>query len=322
MNPENLGNDALILRQLVGQLNDPRLDPRTDPSKPLPPTSPEIAAEINAVLDSTGPREIVPAPPMNFPVPWSAASEAGEPGKAPAGVSVLPPTPPPVPTKPAETLDPTRILLTGRNGTDASKLAYATGAKVFGLAESVFVFAQAWADSVDIRGFPAIAQRLHAWGDGSITAENPMSLERVWITHTARQIDAGFGKPGFWARRLLSEIDEYRAAQPRPVIVIGISELADFVLFRNEAKFTHFHVMVSNATLAKRLPSGQPSQDQVSTALDNDVIRKISAEKNGIKLRCVWNDDAAPPTNRFWSAAEFANIIPASPRESLPHVEL
>jgi hypothetical protein len=149
-----------------------------------------------------------------------------------------------------------------------------------------------------------------------------MSLERVWITHTARQIDAGFGKPGFWATRLLAEIEEYRAGMPRPVIVIGISELADFTLFRNDAKFTHFHVMVSNATLGKRLPQGQPSQDLVSSALDNDVIRQISQNKAGSKLRCVWNDETPPPTNRFWSAAEFAALIPTEPRESLPHVEL
>jgi hypothetical protein len=315
LNPDNLGNDALILRQLVNQLNDPRLDPRTDPSKPIVPLiSAEAKAEIDEVLSGAAPREIVPAPPMNFPVPnTSLAAPLAQ------AESVKPPAPVP---PPAETLDPTRILLTGRHGTDAPKLAFATGAKVFGLAESVFAFAQVWADSVDIHGFPAVAERLHAWGDGSITDKNPMSLERVWITHTARQIDAGFGRPGFWAKRLLAEIEEYRAGMPRPVIVIGISELADFTLFRNDAKFTHFHVMVSNATLAKRLPSGQPSQDLVSTALDNDVIRQISQNKAGSKLRCVWNDETPPPTNRFWSAAEFAALIPTESRESLPHVQL
>jgi len=189
----------------------------------------------------------------------------------------------------------TKSFLTGRLG-GAEEVARQTGAFVINMKNLV---ESQMSQVFGSKPTPAIAAEFAAWSRGEVTPQIPMTLTRTLLESLLKQKFPTFGQPDYWVA-LVENIAAEHLAKGQRVVVTGVDTTANFKALIKKG-FVHYHVMLSNVTAQNRTASPDP----LSTALDNDVIKKISFQREGQRLHVIWNDNQPAPSGRFYSLAEF-----------------
>jgi hypothetical protein len=281
-----LSNDNATLRALTGMLNNPALTGAEAPPPEEKFSAPAAPSGATLVVDSTPTPDVLQA---------AQAMQAIAAAPQPTGTTA------PVP-KTRNTL----IMLTGRN---TDRVTAATGNVVFNIYAPVETLARSLLSSFDAAhpGADTFLANIRAWGAGEVSDDFPITAERIIFVKMIRSIAATLGSSldwgnfgsdaGFWVdachRAALSFHDE---SPGTPVFITGIADKYEFDYFRAHG-FTHWHV------------TGRPapglSEDKFSTSLDNDVVRQVSNNRNGPKLRAIWCESVPCNSNRLWTIPEF-----------------
>lgn len=206
-----------------------------------------------------------------------------------------------------------RVFTTGRLNAGKDTFLTALGRNIHGFADPLYAIQKAFfgTDNKKLPGARTFLQQVGQWGRGTITDKYPLTAERAVFTTLIRamgsQLGLGvdweaFGKTdALWVDALLARVSG--------IDNIGVSN----VRFKNErealtaAGFTHYHVMASPQTLARRwsaagiLPNSPALTDiseQMAISLDKAALD--AGRKPGGKLRVVWSDNHVPsPSPRF-----------------------
>ena len=223
---------------------------------------------------------------------------------------------------------PTKIFFTGRLCVGKDHCATDAGYPVVGFADPMYALANHFFGTAvdanhgkELPGMRSFLQTVGQWGRGDVNAEYPYTpLRAIFITMIRSLSAAGalpdskawekFGYQDFWVDRLLA----------RTVNAVGRLAVTNC---RFENEFTalkangwqHWHVIASPNTWTARLGSKKmtPQSPEVNNGsealakkLDASVVKVLSTQRNGEKLRVVWNDTAATcPSKRLHTLEEF-----------------
>jgi hypothetical protein len=97
-----------------------------------------------------------------------------------------------------------------------------------------------------------------------------------------------YGTPLFWVESALTSIGESHT--DIITVVRGVDSAAEYKTVTGQG-FTPYHVMCSND---KRDRFGIKASDFVQS-LNNSVIKQVSAQRDGPRLRVFWMDQGAKP---------------------------
>ena len=277
------GNDVMAANELCRTISNPRLTAEMNPTD-ANETIENLAAATAAIPLAKNERLAAPVSRESISTVQPAAPQSN------------PVAPAPVQAAPLAIKQPTtKVFLTGRLG-GADVVARQTGAFVINMKSLVESQMRQVFGSTPT---PAIAAEFAAWSQGIVTPQVPMTLTRTLLEALLKQKFPTFGQPDYWVALVESLAAEHLARGSR-VVVTGVDTTANFKALVKKG-FVHYHVMISNTT-AQNLPA-QP--DPLATALDNDVIKKISFQREGQRLHVVWNDNQPAPSGRFYSLPEF-----------------
>jgi hypothetical protein len=275
------GDDVLAATDLCRTITNPRLTAEMSPSD-VEETVENLVAAQSAIPLAKGERSVAQAPKASTSIAQAAA-----------------PLSTPIPTAPTPALAVktplVRVFLTGRLGGDES-VARQTGAFVINMKNLVESQMRQVFGSTPT---PAIAAEFAAWSQGIVTPQVPMTLTRTLLESLLKQKFPTFGQPDYWVA-LADSIANDALGKGQRVVVTNVGTLANFKGLK-KLGYVHYHIMLSNVT-AQNLPA---SPDPLSTALDNDVIKKISFQRDGERLHVVWNDNQPAPSGRFYALSEF-----------------
>jgi hypothetical protein len=322
MDKANMANDNLALRNLCGFLNNPAVTGAEPPPKgaQLPTIQTEEA------LDRSG-ATIAPDPLATMSQPMPAAD----------------------PGTPAIVDNFNRIFFTGRICVGKDYCAKAVGATIVGFAEPIYYLAKRFlgvgvtADAnKDIPGMRAFLQAMGNWGRGTINEKYPVTPARaLFVDRIHRLAESGslpeeyfvewekFGEDeSLWLNAALARVASQSSSEAR-LAFTQVRFKNEFTTLQAEG-YTHFHVMTSSKSWLERLakrnlkpdaPALKDTTEQFAAALDQSVIKQISAHKTGPKLHCLWSDSSPPPSTRLWTLAEFCAAcsvaLPASSDSAL-----
>lgn len=302
------GGELAALRQLAAELNDPRITGAV--------VEEGQAAEINPTPTPDPAAKPFPsagAPAINTPPPNRVVDH--QPGQN----LQAPPVAADQPIR--ATVVPKRILFTGKSRVGKSYLAEQAGIKTFELDEPIYAMARESFGDQSEKHFATFVREMRIIGDGDISQEFPYSAARAMAVTRIRGsgkaglnlfgIDPkGFGTPNFWALSLAARVKAFEEKNPgAPVGVTRISSEGEYKLLRAEG-FTHFHVTCSSMIWSSRGGAADQVRDKLHLGIDKDVDVKISRDRNGAKLYCVWSDQNYPaPSPRLITVNEFIAFI-------------
>jgi hypothetical protein len=255
----------------------------------LPPLTPGF--------DSTSPAQ--PAKDAKISLPSATTERVFS---SPTLASVSPPSASIATTTAASGL---RILLTGRSGVGKTWLASAINAEARELVDPVLKGFQGSFPSVTHKSVDLTAQTVLAWGRGIISDSYPVSPARLlFIEFAGSMFGRGFGdSPDFWAKVLVSKITDNR-----PVVVTSVTSSEEFQ-YLTAAGFEHYHVVCSSSTLVNRPKRQNAPGDAMAAHLDKQVTQKISQQREGAKIKCIWCDPGNRPSNRLYTVQEFLQEV-------------
>jgi hypothetical protein len=277
------GNDVLAASEACRTIMNPRLTAEMNPSDAVE-TIENLAAAQSAIPRAKNERLAAPISRESISIALPVA-----PPSSPAPVA--PVAPPALAIKQPLT----KVFLTGRLS-GGEEVARQTGAFVIDMNNLV---SSQMKQVFGSQPTPAIAAEFSAWSQGIITPQIPMTLTRTLLESLLKQKFPAFGQPDYWVA-LVENLASEALARGQRVVVTGAGTTANFKALLNKG-FVHYHVMLSNVTAQNR--TAQP--DPLATALDNDVIKKISFQRDGQRLHVVWNDNQPAPSGRFYSLPEF-----------------
>jgi hypothetical protein len=310
--PQELDTMA-ALTALVEQSPSAQRQPRED----LPATTQVIPdkdysgpqRQDGATIADRDPLFVSPAPPAKD------SAGASVPSPIPQGGGLLAPAPVAGGTTapdngvagfPAVTNN-NRLFFTGRTGVGKDWLAGQVKAKVMSATSPLLQAARDRFPAAKPEHFQTLLPTIHAWGEGVVDKNFPLTPARwIFIEHMAGLWPA-FGTPGFWMKLLLETV----GGTEGKIAVTNVTTAADFAALK-AAGFTHFHVMTSPAAYMQR-QKRQGADDRLATALDQDAIKKVSAQRAGDKLPVIWNAPEAPPSPRIWTVTEFLQSMDSAP---------
>lgn len=228
----------------------------------------------------------------------------------PAATKSLPESP--VPAS-APTPAPQKILLTGRTGVGKDYIASRlTGAHVLNLRDPILMWAAEIFPGRTPEQFAGLVQTMHAWGTGEVSDKFPITPARALALKMARETwGEKFGTANFWINRVISVVDQKDGQK----VVTQVDTVEEFHALI-AAGFAHYHVICSSMGYNSR-PKRTGANDSLAAALDQDVIKKISAQRNGPKLRCIWSDSVAPISGRLMLVDEFVQAMITSPANQI-----
>lgn len=203
-------------------------------------------------------------------------------------------------------------MLTGRSGAGKNFVASRLNATVIEPGDFIYQWAKENYPSATPEYLESLVQTVKAWGNGEISERYPVTPARVVFDRLAKELWPGYGKPGFFMQSFLQQVQNTKGQ----VVVTQIDNLEDYKALVGLG-FAHFHVVCSSNSYTAR-PKRKGANDGLAAAFDQDVTRKISAEREGKRLRCVWSDVVAPPSPRLLSIDQFCQEVAI---ESLPVVE-
>ncbi|MCI0696405.1 hypothetical protein L0337_30925, partial [candidate division KSB1 bacterium] len=207
-------------------------------------------------------------------------------------------------------------------------IAAKTRAKIFGFSDPLYAIASHFfgvevtsTQNKDLPGMRAFLQTVGQWGKNIISDEYPVTPARAAFGTMIRSL-AGHGffqgysvnwedfgrKDSIWTDALCARAAEFEGHKAASNVRFEV----EFNRLSSEG-WTHFHVMCSPATWAKRLeakkltPQSKEVADyseQMAIKMDRGITHQI--KQPGGKIRCIWNDDAAScPSPRLFTVTEF-----------------
>lgn len=233
-------------------------------------------------------------------------------------VAATPPPPQPIQQAPAPvaTTDSSlgRIFFTGRSGVGKTHLAGLLGAAEFCIQDPILRMLSEEFPSLSGPYPMDFVNLVIMWGEGVVSDKVPVSATRVLFNQIARaKWGSDFGTPGFWTRRLL---DAALAHEGQSVVTTVTDEKQVTAL--KEAGFTHYHVMCANPTLLQR-KRRSGANDNLANALDAQVIKALSMQRDGAKLKVIWCDTVAPaPSGRLFDIGGFLALAKGASPNSGP----
>src|SRR6185436_696911 len=314
-----LGDDTAALNALVGFLNSPVM-------------------ESTAQGDGSTGELATGAPPISEISQLEKAQSAASRAKPPrvAAAPTAPTAPPPSPVS----INLARVFYTGRLCSGKDYVAGLTGATVEGFARPLYHLAEFFFGvpvnagiNKDVPGMRAFLQTAGQWGRGVVNEQYPYTPARaVFIAAIrslagAKLLDESLGvkwedygrDENLWLNAALARIN---VASPARVAITNVRYANEFKAL-TESGYTNWHVMTTpkewEARLASRKialnsPVLKDTSEQLAAHLDAQVIRTISQQKVGPKLRVIWNSTTPPPSSRLWTVQQFldsANISAA-----------
>lgn len=302
--PPNKAKDSASLNSLLGFLNNSEITGAQVPKgviNPVPVESPDATEPVKA------------APIVSEPAPQSPAASQGSVASAPLN----------------------KICFTGRFLTGKDFVAAQAGLTIFSLASPLYALQKLFfgTDDKTLPGAREFLQTAGQIGRGELSAALPLSIERANFIALVRErahrdlitdsfsVDwARYGaSQDLWLDAMMRRVQDYLAEYPGARV--GVTNAR----FENEFKrltaegFAHRHVLCSASTWTARLqkvgltpdsPACKDVSERLAAALDADVTRKISQQKNGAKLAAIWSDSVPPPSSRLLTIAEFVNQFP------------
>jgi hypothetical protein len=242
----------------------------------------------------------------------------------------------PVVPAPKENLQ--RIFFTGRFKSGKDFLAAQAGYTTFGFAEPLYRLASYFFGvpvganvGKDLPGCREFLQTIGQWGRGLIDDKHPLTAERAAITHAIRSFPEDlwpemcvqwdeFGRnTNIWVDSLVGRVNAVLERDPTAkVAVTGVRFKNEYDRL-TELGWVHFHVMVSPATWTARLadskltpqsPEANNVSEKMAAGLDANVIKQISAQRQGHTLHAVWSDERQPsPSVRLHSVKSFLDYV-------------
>lgn len=310
-----MGNDSAMVRNLVGLLNDPNITGAVVPPE-------EKMTNITA-----------PAAAMQQKVMASVALQAQQ---SLTGTPLMPQTPHqkrerkapalPQPTQvqaPADTArhaPAQKIFFTGHAKVGKNWLADQMHARVFEFEDPIYNFAaSAFGQIKDPSLLDQFVADVVAWGEGFISANYPLTPARAlfcdYMHESGPEGDemmgipvSTFGTPGFWAKSLIARVSRF-LADPKKitvdrVVVTNVRYPSQYHTLQS-AGFRAYHVMCHNNTRAAR-GADNSTANAVASSVEQNVTTKVSQQRSGDKLWCIWNDDKVPmPSARLMTVQEF-----------------
>lgn len=288
------GQEIAGLNSLVSFINDPALtDPNYDPSV----------------------RRIAPPP-------------------TPPSLPPVPKTKPVVQTPVTAHFNGQKVFYTGQLGVGKDHIAEKSGAIIFGFADPMYQVASHFfgvevtaTKNKDLPGMRQFLQILGQWGKGIVNEQYPYTPARACFITMIRSLGA-FGKfdpsvkwdeygtkESLWTdslvRRAATAPADRRIAATNARFDVEFNALS-------EASWTHFHIICSPATWAKRLatkkltPQSKELNDiseQMAIKMNRGVAQMLKTDPTGPKIKCVWNDDAPCPSPRLFTLNEFLSEV-------------
>lgn len=293
--PKKLSNDEAVLRQLIGELNNPVLTGARLPK--------EEALDNQKILS---PRDSSKELPMAFPAEIPHAEQQSQSSLAPqlpiGSVTIAENSLTGTVMAPALSQVPAKIFITGRQSAIEKLLGGLSLRPSAALVSLNVTCLDVLRETCSLKGTPPapLVSTFRAWGDGEAT-KHPYTIERLLLLGLIRKSFADFGTAGFWAKLVLGGVP----SQLEQAILVGVQTKTEFTLLQ-KAGFIHYHAW------SNTLPSmGEQSSDLLHV-LDNDSSRQISAQRTGApKLRVVWMDDKTrcPSPDRLIFPEEFRKSV-------------
>lgn len=288
--PAALGPEFVKLQAITDALNKARADLAVPAGAKV-----NVGGEYSAPSGIDGATTTLEDPIFGSPIPKAAGqvvqkSEVTEATAAssPAGAiqQVAAQQPAPV----AEPVNLSRIFFTGRSGAGKSYLAGLLGAAEFCIQDPILrMLSEEFGDGLKGQ-YPAdFVNLVIMWGEGFVSDKVPITATRFLFSSKARNLfGEDFGKPGFWTRRMLDAALEHDGQS----VITTVTEEKQATALK-EAGFTHYHIMCSNPTLQQRAKR-KGANDNLANALDAQVLKAISMQRDGAKLKAIWCDTVAP----------------------------
>jgi hypothetical protein len=202
------------------------------------------------------------------------------------------------PVAPAEVPHPPRsrrLIFTGRG---LENLIPPLQGRHFSLIEGSLGLVKRFFPNIQIGdpGYQELLNAVYHWGTGEITEKYPATITRALFVNAVCAIP-GFenygGDAGYWTDGIVNAAKADETGQL--LIVTGISDTIGLNYFK-ALGFQHWHVTgpaADGLTLNK-----------LSAQLDNETLRALSAQRQGPKLRVIWNSPQ-PHNPRLWTVQEF-----------------
>lgn len=240
-------------------------------------------------------------------------------------------------------INPQKIFYTGLIGAGKDYVAEQTGATIFGFSDPIFHLAEYFFGITvnskagkDIPGVRSFLQMAGQWGRAEVSEQYPLTPARACFVSMIRSLGemgrfdgkydidwSQFGRDAhLWLNGVTKRAAAYLQDSPSGRIATTNVRFQPEYKALSELSWTHFHVMCSPATRAKRVKvtSDKDESERMALWFNNDVTMKISQRPTGPKLRVIWNDDAPPPSPRLFTVAKFLQelAINESPDETSP----
>lgn len=242
----------------------------------------------------------------------------------------------PVTPAPRRKITGLKFAFTGRLKAGKDYVAAALNAKIFGFADPLYALQDHFFGThavtdpkqKDIPGARQFLQTVGQWGWGAVNEKYQLTPARAAFITMIRSLGAAgvfpaelqvdwesYGKDKeIWVKAALRRIDEFIAANPGQRIAIVNARFDHEFKPLKEAGFEHYHVMCSSKTWAERIakaglneksPAVLDMSEKLAHALDQNVIKQISAQKSGPMLKAIWNDSVPSPSQRLYSLQNF-----------------
>lgn len=229
-----------------------------------------------------------------------------------------------------------KFAFTGRLKSGKDYVAAALNAKIFGFAEPLYALQDHFFGThavtdpkqKDIPGARQFLQTVGQWGWGALNDKYPLTPARAVFNTMIRSLGAAgvfpahlqvdwesFGRDKeIWVKAAFRRIDDFMAANPGQRVAIVNARFQHEFNPLKEAGFEHYHIMCSHKTWAERLakanltdksPAVTDISESLAHALDQNVIKQISAQKSGPMLKAIWNDSTQAPSQRLYTLPNF-----------------
>jgi hypothetical protein len=222
---------------------------------------------------------------------------------------------------------PSQVFTTGRLRAGKDDALTKLGYTIHSFAEPLYALQEMFFGTKDksAPGAREFLQTVGQWGRGEINEQYRLTPARATFITLIRSLAAANQLPDLkvnwaafgstqmlWVDALLARVAEL----PGRVAVSNVRFENEYERM-TEAGWTHFHVMCSPATWAKRLakaglnpksPSLTDMSEKLGANMDADVYSKIKMKPAGNKMRVIWNDDEVkPPSKRLYTLSELAS---------------
>jgi hypothetical protein len=117
-----------------------------------------------------------------------------------------------------------------------------------------------------------------------------------------------FGTPDFWTRSLIARVKQFQAAYPGKLIAVTRVDTVTQHKMLSYVGFRPYHVLCNSITQTAR--GGRSQRTSLTEGIERDITRKLSESPQGKKLWAVWCDDRYPsPSPRLMTIDEFTQAI-------------